>query len=85
MALTKKQMEFYQFIVSYIKTNHASPTQAEIKKNFNFRSLGSVQDYLVILKRYGLIKNDKGSVRGIVPLIRNGKCPVCNHPGFSER
>lgn len=67
MSLTKKQKQVYDFICDYIDQNGYSPTQAEIKEHFGFKSLGSVQDYIKYLRSSGHIQNDPNSVRGIRP------------------
>lgn len=71
MSLTKKQKQVYDFIVSYIEENSISPTQMEIKENFGFKSLGSVQDYIRYLKSSGYLENDSNSVRGLTPINPN--------------
>lgn len=67
MSLTKKQKQVYDYICDYIDQNGFSPTQAEIKEHFGFKSLGSVQDYIKYLKNSGHIQNDPNSVRGLKP------------------
>lgn len=71
MSLTKKQKQVYDYICEYIDLNSYSPTQAEIKEYFGFKSLGSVQDYIKYLKSSGHIINDTNSVRGIKPAPLN--------------
>lgn len=68
MSLTKKQKQVLDFIISYIEENEISPTQMEIKEYFNFKSLGSVQDYIKYLKNAGYLENDTNSVRGLTPI-----------------
>ncbi|MDA8792531.1 transcriptional repressor LexA [Bacteriovoracaceae bacterium] len=68
MKITKKQKEVYDYIVDYINQNQVSPTQAEIREHFGFKSLGSVQDYIRYLKNAGLLTNDSNSVRGLTPI-----------------
>ena len=71
MSMTKKQKQVFDFICEYIDLNGYSPTQIEIKENFNFKSLGSVQDYIRYLKNSGHIQNDPNSVRGLRPVNKN--------------
>ncbi len=71
MSLTRKQKQVYDYIVEYIEQNDFSPTQMEIKENFGFKSLGSVQDYIRYLKSSGYLANDTNSVRGLTPLNPN--------------
>lgn len=68
MSLTKKQKQVFDFICEYIDLNGYSPTQMEIKEHFNFKSLGSVQDYIRYLKNSGHLENDANSVRGLKPV-----------------
>ncbi len=67
MALTKKQKEVLDFITEYVRENTFSPTQKEIQEHFNFKSLGSVQDYIKYLTQGGYLMNDSHSVRGLMP------------------
>ena len=68
MSLTKKQKQVYDYICEYLDLNGYSPTQAEIRDHFGFKSLGSVQDYIKYLKGSGHIQNDPNSVRGLRPV-----------------
>ncbi len=68
MSLTKKQKQVYDYISEYLDKNGYSPTQMEIKENFGFKSLGSVQDYIRYLKNSGHLQNDPNSVRGLRPV-----------------
>jgi len=68
MALTKKQKKVYDFICEYLDTQGFSPTQNEIKKHFQLKSLGSVQDYIRYLTNAGFLKNDPNAVRGLEPI-----------------
>lgn len=71
MSLTKKQKAVFDYIVEYIEEHGFSPTQVEIQEYFNFKSLGSVQDYIKYLKNAGYLTNDPNSVRGLVPMNQN--------------
>jgi repressor LexA len=79
MALTKKQKSFYEFICDYIKKNGISPTRKELMEHFNFKSAGSVQDYLGYLEELGLVKIEKLRQRGIIVLGDKNCCPVCGN------
>lgn len=68
MSLTKKQKQVFDYICEYLDSNGYSPTQMEIKDHFNFKSLGSVQDYIRYLKNSGHLQNDPNSVRGLKPV-----------------
>lgn len=79
MSLTKKQKQVYDFIVHYIERYGVSPTQLEIKENFGFKSLGSVQDYIKYLKNLGYLQNDANAVRGLIPLEDDEDYPARIH------
>ena len=65
MAITKKQKEFYDFIVSYNKEHGHSPTQKEIKEHFGLKSFGSVQKYLQYLNKEGLLESQWNQRRSL--------------------
>jgi repressor LexA len=56
MSLTPKQKEILDFIESFAAKNGYAPSQQEIAQHFGFRSLGTVQNYLVRLQRNGFLK-----------------------------
>lgn len=65
MALTKKQKEFYDFIVAYNNEHGHSPTQKEIKDHFGLKSFGSVQKYLQYLSKEGLLESQWNQRRSL--------------------
>lgn len=65
MAITKKQKEFYDYIVTYNKDYGHSPTQKEIKDHFGLKSFGSVQKYLQYLNKEGLIETQLNQRRSL--------------------
>lgn len=65
MAITKKQKEFYDYIVTYNKDYGHSPTQKEIKEHFGLKSFGSVQKYLQYLNKEGLIETQLNQRRSL--------------------
>lgn len=65
MAITKKQKEFYDYIVSYNQDHGHSPTQKEIKDHFGLKSFGSVQKYLQYLNKEGLIETQLNQRRSL--------------------
>jgi len=75
MSLTKKQKQVYDYIVDYLNEFGFSPTQMEIKDHFQFKSLGSVQDYIRYLKGGGFLENDANSVRGLTPVRQEKAIP----------
>lgn len=54
--LTEKQKAILDFIKETQLKNSAPPTLREIMKEFSFRSIGTVQDYLRILEEKGYIR-----------------------------
>ncbi len=65
MAITKKQKEFYDYIVAYNQEFGHSPTQKEIKDHFGLKSFGSVQKYLQYLNKEGLIETQLNQRRSL--------------------
>lgn len=65
MAITKKQKEFYDYIVAYNKEHGHSPTQKEIKDHFGLKSFGSVQKYLQYLNKEGLLETQWNQRRSL--------------------
>ncbi|MBY0416164.1 MAG: transcriptional repressor LexA [Bdellovibrionales bacterium] len=65
MAITKKQKEFYDYIVSYNQEHGHSPTQKEIKDHFGLKSFGSVQKYLQYLSKEGLLETQWNQRRSL--------------------
>jgi len=68
MALTKKQKEVYDYILSYNQKNGYAPTQKEIKEHFQLKSFGSVQRYIKYLTQSGLLETDWNARRGLKAL-----------------
>jgi repressor LexA len=63
--LTPKQKQVFDFIARHIETRGFSPSQQEIARAFGFRSLGTVQNYLVRLEREGLLNRDWNGRRSL--------------------
>ncbi len=80
MTLTPKQMQILAFIAEYQQEKGYAPTQAEIAKKFGFNSLGTVQNYLVRLKRQGLLTQDWNGKRAL-QLTRRGQVRRGRSPG----
>lgn len=64
-ALTPKQKQVLDYILKYSEEKGYAPSQKEIARHFEFRSLGTVQNYLVRLERHGLLEKDWNAKRGI--------------------
>jgi repressor LexA len=63
--LTPKQQRIFDYIARHIEERGYAPSQQEIAKAFGFRSLGTVQNYLVRLEREGLLNRDWNARRGL--------------------
>lgn len=63
--LTPKQKNVLQFIEKYQFEQGYAPTQQEIAKHFGFRSLGTVQNYLVRLEREGFLEKTLNAQRSV--------------------
>jgi len=66
--LTPKQKQILDFIEDYLAREGYPPSQQEIARAFGFRSLGTVQNYLVRLEREGLLARQWNARRGLQPL-----------------
>jgi repressor LexA len=64
-ALTKRQSEIFEFILSCIAKHDAPPTRIEIAKEFGFRSPNAAEDHLKALAKKGYIELKTGTSRGI--------------------
>jgi len=62
--LTPKQKEVLDFIHSFSEEHGYSPSQQEIASHFGFKSLGTVQNYLVRLERQGILRKTLNARRG---------------------
>jgi repressor LexA len=63
--LTPKQKEVLDFIVEFGRENGYAPSQQEIANHFGFRSLGTVQNYLVRLERSGMLEKERNAKRSL--------------------
>lgn len=67
MNLTKRQKEILDFIRSYRAEHGISPTQREIRENFQLSSFGTVQKHLKRLEEKGVLSREWNRSRGIAP------------------
>lgn len=65
IRLTPKQKMMLEFINSFRAEKGFAPSQHEIAKHFGFKSLGTVQNYLVRLERQGAIQKTWNARRGM--------------------
>lgn len=63
--ITPKQKQVFDFISQHIESQGFAPSQQEIANAFGFRSLGTVQNYLVRLEREGLLSRDWNGRRSL--------------------
>jgi repressor LexA len=63
--LTPKQKEVLDFLTAYGAEHGYAPSQQEIARHFGFKSLGTVQNYLVRLERQGLLRKTWNARRGM--------------------
>jgi len=70
--ITPKQKKILDFIESHISIEGYSPSQQEIARAFGFKSLGTVQNYLVRLVREGVLSKDWNARRGVKVLRPSG-------------
>ncbi|MEJ2490958.1 MAG: transcriptional repressor LexA [Desulfuromonadales bacterium] len=77
--LTPKQKKVLDFIESYVSQHDYPPSQQEIARAFGFRSLGTVQNYLVRLEREGVLVKDWNARRGmrvLRPKVDSAELPL---------
>ena len=63
-SLTPKQKQILDYIRAHTDRHGVAPSQREIARAFGFRSLGTVQNYLVRLERAGLLAREWNARRG---------------------
>lgn len=63
--LTPKQKKIFDYIASYSDKHGYPPSQQEIARAFGFRSLGTVQNYIVRLIREGVLTKDWNARHGL--------------------
>ena len=71
MPLTPKQKELLDYISGFTTKEGYAPSQIEIAKHFGFRSLGTVQDYLVRLEKEGFLKKKWNAKRSLSVKIKS--------------
>ena len=65
LKLTPKQKQILEFISEFGEQHGYAASQKEIAKHFGFKSLGTVQNYLVRLERQGALRKAWNSKRGM--------------------
>lgn len=69
-------MEILKFVSSYRKEHGVAPSQVEIAKHFGFKSLGTVQNYLIRLQRAGAIEKQWNGKRALSVISKLPPQPV---------
>ncbi|MCB1112534.1 MAG: transcriptional repressor LexA [Chlamydiia bacterium] len=64
-GLSKRQREITDFIREFIEQHRHSPSFRDIQKHFGFSSLGSVYSHINILKRKGILTQEKHCSRSL--------------------
>jgi repressor LexA len=65
MPITPKQKKILDFILDFRVQNGFSPSQQEIADQFGYRSLGTVQDFIIRLQGNGYLEKSWNAKRGI--------------------
>ncbi|RKY03807.1 MAG: repressor LexA [Spirochaetes bacterium] len=73
MYLTDRQKEIYNFIKDYIKKRGIAPSYEEIKKEFGFKSLGTVFEHLKTLEKKGYIQKGNYNQKRAIQIVDFGK------------
>jgi len=71
--LTPKQKKVLDYIEAHLKKKGYAPSQQEIARHFKFKSLGTVQNYLVRLERNGFIQKTWNARRSLEPVKTSPK------------
>lgn len=69
-SLTSKEKTTLEFIESYIKNHGISPTFTEIKDNFGFASINSVQRYIQQLEAKGYLEKGQSNEKRSLKLLK---------------
>ncbi len=79
--LTPKQKKILDFIEAHLKKKGYAPSQQEIARHFRFKSLGTVQNYLVRLEKNGFIQKTWNARRSLEPVKSPLESPGTASPG----
>lgn len=66
-GITKKQLDIFSFIESFIDKHHYSPSYRDIQQQFGFSSLGTVYNYIKRLEKRGILAAERKSSRSLAP------------------
>ncbi len=76
MGITPKQKQVLDFILEFQRDHGYAPSQQEIAGHFGYRSLGTVQNYLVRLEREGHLSKTLNARRGLQIVPQNPSPPI---------
>lgn len=65
MSITPKQKRLLDFISQFVFENGYAPSQQEMAKAFGYKSLGTIQDFLIRLQEQGHLQKPWNAKRGI--------------------
>ncbi len=84
MPLTPHQKAFLDFITRFQAKQGFAPSQSEIATHFGYRSLGTVQKYLIRLRNQGLLEGVPNARRGLSvrPLEEKSQPKTTETPPF---
>lgn len=80
LLLTPKQKALLDFITSFRGQHGYAPSQHEIARHFGFKSLGTVQNYLVRLERQGALRKTWNARRGTQVIQNSAPQPLSYAP-----
>ncbi|HXN06327.1 MAG TPA: transcriptional repressor LexA [Nitrospiria bacterium] len=76
MPITPKQKRILEFIGRFTAQNGYAPSQHEIAEEFSYKSLGTVQNFLVRLQNEGLLEKSWNAKRGIKLRVQGSSLPL---------
>jgi repressor LexA len=76
MSITPKQKRILEFISRYTAQNGFSPSQQEIAEAFQYKSLGTVQDFLIRLQQNGYLEKSWNAKRGLKVRSQGSSLPL---------
>ena len=66
--ITPKQKRLLEYIGDYVGKRGYAPSQQEMADHFGYKSLGTIQNFLVRLERHGLLKREWNAKRSFQPV-----------------
>lgn len=69
--LTRRQVEIFKYLESFITANGFAPSLHEIADQFRYNSLATVSEHLSNMERKGVIAREYNASRSILLLVRS--------------